>query len=200
MGDVQRAAAPYRAATAEPVASLPELRRGVADPDELVRQVAAMQLAFHHPADLSESASRELLSSLLRVSRASDESLLTPEYAAASDDGEDRWDFAQQIALALARLLAETADFAVPELVALWQQDRPFYEVALAAVALTFPEGGRPAASALSELQRAVLLALMGDEAVRTFCGDMPPMLGARGLPGTRLGMRSFLASAGGPV
>src|SRR4051794_7655537 len=37
MGDVQRAAALHRAATADPAAALPELRRGVADPDELVR-------------------------------------------------------------------------------------------------------------------------------------------------------------------
>src|SRR5262249_40332772 len=154
MGDVQRAAALYRAAMADPATARPELRRRVADPDELVRHVAAVQLAFHHPADLPGPATRELLSTLLRVSRSSDESSLIPEYAAASDDGEDCWDLAQHIALALARLPAGSADFAVPELVALWQQDRQFYEVALAAVALAFPKGGSPAASALSELQR----------------------------------------------
>jgi hypothetical protein len=88
----------------------------------------------------------------------------------------------------------------VPELVSLWQQDRQFYEVAPAAVALAVPEGGSPAASVLSELKRAVLLALAGDEAVWMFCGDTAPMLVARGLPGTRRGMQSFLSSASGPV
>ena len=77
MRDVQRAAELYRAATADPTTALPELRRSVTDPDELVRHVAGVQLALHHPADLPRSATRDLLSTLLRVSRASDESSLT---------------------------------------------------------------------------------------------------------------------------
>jgi hypothetical protein len=193
MGDVRRAAALYREATANPTVASPQLRRVVADPDELVRHVAAVQLALHSPADLPTSAARELLGTLLRVSRVGDTSSLTPEYAAATDDGEDCRDLGQDIALALARLPAGSADFAVPELIALWQRDRQFYEAVLAAVALSFPEGGRPVASALSELQRAVLGALLGDEPVWTCCMVTAPMLQARGLPGSRHGMQSFL-------
>jgi hypothetical protein len=198
MGDIGRAATLYREATADPVSALPQLRRGVADPDDLVRHVAAVQLAFHHPTELTESATRELLGTLLRVSRVSDRAPLTSEYAEATDDGEDCWDLGQHIALALARLPAGSAKFAVPELVTLWQRDRQFYEAVLAAVALAFPEGGRPAASALSDSQRAVLRALVGDDAVWTFCWDTAPMLVARGLPDSRRGMQAFLAGTGG--
>jgi hypothetical protein len=167
----------------------------VADPDDVVRHVAAVQLALHHPGKLPESATRELLGTLVRVSRVSDRSHLTAEYTAATDDGEDCWDLGQHIALALARLPAGSAEFAVPELVALWQRDRQFYEAVLAAVALAFPEGGRPAAATLSGSQRAVLQALVGDDAVWTFCMATAPLLAARGLPGSRPGMQAFLAS-----
>jgi hypothetical protein len=103
----------------------------------------------------------------------------------------------QHIALAFARLPAASAEFAVPELVALWQRDRQFYEAVLAAIAIAFPEGGRPAVSVLSASQRAVLQALVGDDAVWTFCGDTAPMLLARGLPRSRRDMQAFLAGAG---
>jgi hypothetical protein len=196
MGDIQRAAALYREGNADPVKALPQLRRAVTDPDDLVRHVASVQLAFHHPTEMTESTTRELLATLLQVSRVSDRSPLTPEYAEATDDGEDCWDLGQHIALALACLPAGSADFAVPELVALWQRDRQFYEAVLAAVALAFSEGGRPTPSALSQSQRAVLLALVGDDAVWTFCGDTAPMLMARSLPESLRGMQSFLASA----
>jgi hypothetical protein len=197
MGDVRRAGTLYRAAAADPVTALPQLRRGVADPDDLVRHVAGIQLALHHPSELPESVTRELLNTLLRVSRVSDRSPLTAEYTQATDDGEDCWDLGQHIALALARLPTGSAEFAVPELVALWQRDRQFYEAVLAAVAIAFPEGGSPAVSALSVSQRVVLLALVGDDAVWTLCGDTAPILAARGLPGSRRGMQAFLAGEG---
>jgi hypothetical protein len=195
MGDVRRAAAIYRDATADPVASLPRLRTGVADPDALVRHVAAVQLAIHSPIDLPASAVRELLDTLLRVSRPSDLSPLTPEYAEATDDGEYCWDLGQHIALALAQLPTGSADFAVPELVGLWKRDRQFYEAVLAAVALSFPEGGRPVAVDLSESQRAVLAVIADDEPLWSCCGDTVPALEARGLPTSRHEMRSILAS-----
>jgi hypothetical protein len=183
----------YRVAVAEPVKALSILRQAAADPDELVRHVAAIQLAIHHPTEMPEAATRELLGTLLRVSRKSDPTPLTSEYIQATDDGEDCWELGQHIVLALARLPAGSAEFAVPELVALWQRDRQFYEAVLAAVALAFSAGGRPTASALNASQRAVLHALVGDEAVWTFCGDTAPMLAARGLPGSRRGMQAFL-------
>jgi hypothetical protein len=168
----------------------------VADPDDLVRHVAGVQLALHHPTEVPGAITQELLDTLLRVSRPSDRSPLTAEYTEATDDGEDCWDLGQHIALALAHLPAGSSEFAVPELVALWRRDRQFYEAVLAAVALAFPEGGRPAVPALRESQRAVLRALVGDDAVWTFCGDTAPMLVARGLPGSRRGMQAFLAGA----
>ncbi|QEL20927.1 hypothetical protein [Limnoglobus roseus] len=198
MGDVRRAAALYRDTNADPVEALPRLRHGASDPDDLVRHMAAVQLAFHHPRALPEAVARELLGTLGRVSRASVSSSLISEYTRATDDGEDCWDLGQHIALALARLPAGSGDFAVPELVALWQRDRQFYEVALAAVSLSFPEGGRPTASALSELQQSVLVALTGDDAVWTFCMPTAPLLAARGLPTTRHGMQAFLDGTGG--
>lgn len=195
MGDVRQAATLYRKVTADPVSALPYLLQAVVDPDDLVRHVAGVQLAFHHPAALPESATRELLSTLLRVSRVSDRSPFTAEYAEATDDGEVCWDLGQHIALALARLPAGSADFAVPELVVLWQRDRQFYEAGLAALALTFPERDLPTAAALSGLQRTVLHALVSDDAVWTFCGDTAPMLSARGLPGSQRDMRLYLES-----
>src|SRR5262245_40420714 len=128
MGDVRQAAALYREATADPGAALPQLRRGAADADDLVRHVAGVQLALHNPSEVQESVTRELLRTLLRVSQASDQSPLTAEYTEATADGEDCWDLGQHIALALARLPAGSAEFAVPELVALWRRDRQFYE------------------------------------------------------------------------
>jgi hypothetical protein len=196
MGDVQRAAVLYKTAAADPVAALPELRRGVVDPAALVRHIAAVQLAFHHPAELPVPATRELLDTLVRVCQ-SDESSLTAEYVDASDDGEDCWDLGQHIALALARLPTGSADWAVPVLVSLWQRDRQFYEAALAAISLSFPEGGHHTASALSELQRTVLVALTGDDAVWGCCMTTAPLLAARGLPSTRRGMVAFLTSTG---
>jgi hypothetical protein len=170
----------------------------VADPDSLVRHVAAVQLATHSPADLPAAAVRELLDTLIQVSRPSARFPLTPEYEEATDDGNSSWDLGQHIALALADLPAGSADFAVPELVALWRRDRQFYEAVLAAVSLSFREGGRPVAAALSESQRAVLAAIADDEALWSYCGDTTPTLVARGLPGSRHGLRSFLASNGG--
>jgi hypothetical protein len=192
MGDVRRAAELYTDTKTNPALALSQLQR--------VRHIATVQLGFHHPAHLPSAAVRELLDTLLRVSQGSDTSPLTNEYAEATDDGEDCWDLCQHIALALACLPAGSADFAVPELVGLWRRDRQFYEAVLAAVALSFPEGGRPSASALSASQRGVLVALAGDEAVWKFCGDTAPILEARGLPGSRVGMQSFLASGSEPV
>jgi hypothetical protein len=198
MGDVARAATLYQQTMVDPIAGLPGLRRAAADPDDLVRHVAMVQLAFHCPAELTEAAIHELLATLLRVSRIGDNSAIAREYAAATD--EDCWDLGQHIALALARLPVGSADFAVSELVSLWQRDRQFYEAALAAIALSFPEADHFAATAVSESQRAVLVALVRDEAVWTCCGDTSPILVARGLPGTRRGMESFLTSAAGPA
>jgi len=198
MSDVPRAASLYREVTADPISALPQLRRGVADPDELVRHVAAVQLAFHHPAELTGATTSELLETLLRVSEMSDTSPLTPEYAAATDDGENCWDLGQHIALALARLPVGSADFAVPKLVALWERDRQFYEAVLAAIALTFAEGDRPRASALSPPQRAVLAAMVEDEPVWDCCVATAQLLQARGLPSSRGGMQSFLGATGG--
>ncbi|MDB5384908.1 MAG: hypothetical protein JWM11_554 [Planctomycetaceae bacterium] len=193
MGDVRRAAALYRAATADPAAALPQLLSGVTDLDELVRHVAAVQLALQLHSELQAPVARELLDTLLRVSQPSDRSLLTTEYAAATDDGEACWDLGQHIALSLACVPPGSADFAVPELISLWQRDRQFYEAVLAAVALTFPDGGRPLATALTELQSRVLIALTEDEAIWTFCRDTRQLLDARGLPQSRQGMRAFL-------
>jgi hypothetical protein len=199
MGDVKRATALYGQVTAGSVAGLPELRRAVTDPDALVRHVAAVQLAFHRPTELPESAVRELLGTLVALSRrVPDKSSLAADYTVVTDDGEDCWELSQHITMALARLPAGSADFAVPELVALWQRDRQFYEAVLAAIALSFPEGGRPVASTLSNSQRTVLAALTDDEAIWTFCGDTAPMLLARRLPTSRGALRSFLASASG--
>lgn len=200
MSKVRRAAALYREAVSDPMACLPKLRRGSNDPDELVRHVAAVQLAFNHSADLPPAGVRELLDTLVRVSQVADESALTPEYAAATDDGEDCWDLGQHIALALACLPAGSADYAVPELVALWRRDRQFYEAVLAAVALSFPEVGCLFAATLSESQRTVLVALTEDEPVWTCCMVTASLLEVRGLPRTRRGLQSFLASAGGPT
>jgi hypothetical protein len=188
----------YRNAVADPAIALPQLRRALADSDDLVRHIAAVRLALHYPMEIPEATTRELLNTLLQVSRTSGRLSLGAGYAEATEDSEDCGDLGQDIVLALARLPAGSADFAIPELVALWQRDRQFYEAVLAAVALAFPEGGSPAASALNQLQRALLQALVGDNAVWTYCGDPAPMLVARGLPGSQRAMRSFLATAGG--
>lgn len=198
MGDVARAARLYEQSTANPIAGLPGIRRAAADPDDLVRHVAMVQLAFHRPAELAISAIHELLDTLVRVSGVGNSRPITREYAAAT--GVDCWDLGQHIAVALASLPAGSADFAVSELLDLWQRDRQFYEAALAAIALSFPESDRLPASAVNESQRAVLVALVRDDAVWTCCGDTSPILIARGLPGTRSGMESFLMSATGPA
>ena len=196
MGNVRRAASLYREVTVERAKALPQLQRSVADQDDLVRHVAAIQLAFNYPADMPESAARELLATLLMVSRVSDR--LSSEYSEATQDGEDYWDLGQHIALAMACLPAGSAEFAVPDLVTLWQRDRQFYEAVLAAIALAFPEGGRPTAATLNETQRTVLKALVGDAPVWDCCMATVPVLEARGLPSSRHCMQSFLESPGG--
>ena len=197
MGEVLRAAELFREASGNPAAARAALLQGLSDSDVLVRHVAAVQLAKHFPVQVPEPAIREMVETLLgEPRRLQGEPPIYREYSEATVSEESCHDLGQDLALALARLPAGSADFAVPALVALWQGDRQFYEAVLAAICLAFPErGDRPPASALSDVQQGVLQALLEDAAVWLFCGDTAPLLAARGMPDTPTSMREYLGN-----
>ena len=158
---------------------------------------------IHEYARLSEGnlPESELDAIFTRVQAAMDEyqqrnppSPISLEYTQVTTTKDDCNDLGQDIALALARLPASSANFAIPPLLKLWRQARQFYEAALAAIALSFPPtAAKVAASRLSAIQRAVLHALTEDVSIWTFCGDTAPMLADRSLPTTRQAMRKYL-------
>ena len=159
---------------------------------------------IHEYARLSDEGNlpeSELAAMATRVQAAMDEhqqrnlpSQISQEYTQVTTTKDDCNDLGQDIALALARLPAGSASFAIPPLLGLWRQGRQFYEAALAAIALSFPPtAAKVAESGLSATQRAVLHALTEDASIWTFCGDTAPMLADRGLPTTRRAMRKYL-------
>lgn len=191
---IQPAVKLYKEATLDPSSALPQLLRSVSDDDSLVRHVAAIQLALHHPRRLPESAKRELLNTLVHVTQNPDDrSFLTSWYGAITDDGQNCWNLAEHITLAFAHLPVGSADFAVPELVGLWQRDRQRHELVLAAVTLTFHKGKCPCASGLSPLQRLVLEAMVKDAELWEHSTAAVSVLGSRGLPSSMDGMQAFL-------
>ena len=166
---------------------------------------------IHEYARLSEEGNlpeSELEAISARVQAAMDEyqqrhppSQIGQEYTEVTTTKDDCNDLGQDIALALARLPAGSASFAIPPLLELWRQGRQFYEAALAAIALSFPPtAAKVAASRLSATHRAVLHALTEDAPIWTFCGDMAPMLADRGLPTTRRAMRKYLRAGNKPA
>jgi hypothetical protein len=83
----------------------------------------------------------------------------------------------------------------------LWNQDRQFYEAALAAIALAFaPAPTAHPAEKLTDDQRQLLQALLQDEPIWSCCGDIAPTLTARGLPASRSAMSAFLDDTGSPL
>ncbi len=195
MDSMAEAAELYQQAIADPGLALARLRRTLASPNDLLRHIAAAQVAFHFPSELPGSSIREMLNTLIQVSSESAPTRLSTEYAEATCGDDGCWDLGQHLAMALARLPAGSADFAVPELVSLWQRDRQFYEAILAAVALSFPESAQPVQPPLSENQRRVLESLVGDEAIWNLCAETVPGLTSRGLPGSKVGISELLAN-----
>jgi hypothetical protein len=158
---------------------------------------------LHEYARLPDGVPESELDALAaRVQAAMDEyhqrnppSQISLEYTKVTTTKDDCNDLGQDIALALARLPAGSASFAIPPLLELWRQNTQFYEAALAAIALSFPPTAvKMAASRLSATERAVLHALTEDASIWTGCGDTAPMLADRGLPTTRRAMRKYLA------
>jgi hypothetical protein len=146
-------------------------------------------------SELQEMAAR-LEDAMAKHQRRNPPSKLSQEYAKVTMTVDDCNDLGQDIAIAFAYLPAGSADFAVMPLLRLWAQGKAFYEVALAAIALSFPLApGSTPASRLSATQRAVLQALTEDDPIWTCCGDTGPMLAVRGLPTTKRAMRKYLRS-----
>lgn len=200
MGNIARARDLFLKVEEDPSTARAALLQAVLDSDSLVRHVAAVQLACHYPELVPEPIVREMVGTLVGEARwLDDEPAISREYTEATVTEDDCHDLGQDIALALA-CLPTGFDFAAVSLVHLWQGERQFYEAALAALALSFPPDGHPIAAELNDTQRSVLLALVADIAIWTYCGDTVPMLAERGLPTTNAEMRAFLDSVpGGP-
>jgi len=192
--DIQRAAKLYQSVKRDASAAQKSLFEAISDADELVRIVASIQVAHESPGSLPDKATQEMLDLFLgEPFRLSHEPPIYAAYAEATTTEDDSCDLGQDLALALAKLPVGSADSAIPAIIALWKNDRQFYEAALAAIALTFAEGRKPIASQLSDVQREVLEALLGDMTIWDYCGDTEPMLAARGLPRSREGLQAFL-------
>jgi hypothetical protein len=165
------------------------------------KKLSAMLKEYARLSDEGKLPESELDAISDRVMAALDEyklrnppSQLSQEYTKVTTTRDDCNDLGQDIAIALARLPAGSADFAIEPLVKLWRQAPEFYEAALAAIALSFPPtAAKMAARRLSATQRAVLHALTEEEAIWTSCGDTELLLADRGLPTARGAMRKYL-------
>jgi hypothetical protein len=192
MGDLERARAVYRAATDGTGGNVALLVHALGDGDLLVRLVAAIGLSRLTPERLPEPVVREMLATVIAAYDEPSVARAFEEVAATEDDCPN---LQQELVLALGRLPAGSADFAVPQLVGLWSRDRSFYEAALAAVCLSFPTRATTSVAAhdLTPMQAGVLDAVVGDRSMWEACGDTPEVLAARGLPDTRPGMYAVL-------
>jgi hypothetical protein len=199
MGNVDRAKELFQAAAHAPEAARDALLRALTDDDKLVRLTAAVQLAGWHLATLPDAVAHEMLDTLLvERRRLHSEPPIYREYFEVTATDDDVHDLGQDLAQAIAELPAGFP------LVELWRQDRQFYDVALATIALAFaPTEFARSSPELTETQRRVLAALLEDEPIWSLCGDTAPMLAQRGLPANRDGMWAFLSEdvvSGGPA
>jgi hypothetical protein len=196
MSDLERASAMYHAATNGTGGNIDLLVHALGDGDLLVRLVAAIGLSRLAPERLPEPVVREMLATVIA---AYDEPSVARDFEEVAATEDDCPNLQQELVLALGRLPAGSADFAVPQLVGLWWRDRSFYEAALAAICLSFPTRETSvAAHDLTPMQAGVLDAVVGDRPMWEACGDTPEVLAARGLPLTRPEMYALLRQFNG--
>ncbi len=102
-----------------------------------------------------------------------------------SDSTEDADDLQQDAVLAIAQLPDGRALELVPDLIQFLDEDSQFYELAHALVAIAF-QPTSSSSSAVDDVQRKVLAAIIANDDIWTLDGTFAERLKQRGLPQTR--------------
>ena len=140
--------------------------------------------------DAKSSPNQTVLDDLLALLHASYDEDQISKYEKLSDqysDATDGKDLQQDVVLALQNLRSCDVTELIPALIDYFQEDDQFYDLGHAMIALVFPrKRSTVSPDTLTDMQREVLTALTGTDAIWRSDGTFAALLKSRGLPTTK--------------
>lgn len=169
---------------------------GLENPDYLVRYISSIRLCDLQPGRLTQLAIGTLFLTLNETFREHGRPMPIEEAYASVCDGAD---LQQDTVCALANLNHDQYDRAmvyVPRFIDPFAQDRQFYELGHLMLSMAFPMSHVPVRSSdTTPTQKAVLIALLENDAIWLHDGDWPMMLESVGLPTTQDGVSALVCA-----